>query len=72
LRSNTERAAVAYDITNIWVLIKIINYSQGPPTIGKGVDYKEVANNVNARILSIGFGKDNRVMEIIGTQMTSQ
>lgn len=37
---------------------------------GKGVDYKEVANNVNARILSIGFSKDNRFMEIIGTQMT--
>ena len=38
---------------------------------GKGVDYKEVANNVNARILSIDFSKDNRFMEIIGTQMTS-
>ena len=37
---------------------------------GKGVDYKEVANNVNARILSIGFSKDNRFAEIIGTQMT--
>jgi hypothetical protein len=38
---------------------------------GKGVDYKEVANNVNARILSIDFSKDNRLIEIIGTQMTS-
>jgi hypothetical protein len=37
---------------------------------GKGVDYKEAANNMNARILSIGFSKDNRFMEIIGTQMT--
>ena len=37
---------------------------------GKGVDYKEVANNVNARILSIAFSEDNRFMEIIGTQMT--
>jgi hypothetical protein len=38
---------------------------------GKGVDYKEVANNVNARLLSIYFSKDNRFIEIIGTQMTS-
>ncbi len=38
---------------------------------GKGVDYKEAANNVNSRILSIGFSKDNRFIEIIGTQMTS-
>ena len=38
---------------------------------GKGVDYKELANNVNARILSIDFSKDNRFIEIIGTQMTS-
>ena len=38
---------------------------------GKGVDYKELANNVNARILSIDFNKDNRFIEIIGTQMTS-
>ena len=38
---------------------------------GKGVDYKEVANNVNARILSINFSKDNRFMEIIGTQIVS-
>jgi len=36
---------------------------------GKGVDYKEVANNMNARILSVGFSKDNRFIEIIGTQM---
>ncbi|PWU80088.1 MAG: hypothetical protein DLM72_14060 [Candidatus Nitrosopolaris wilkensis] len=38
---------------------------------GKGVDYKEIANNVNARILAISFSKDNRLTEIIGTQMTS-
>lgn len=38
---------------------------------GKGVDYKEVANNVNARILAIDFSKDNRFVEIIGTQMVS-
>ena len=37
---------------------------------GKGVDYKEVANNADARILSIDFSKDNRLVEIIGTQMT--
>jgi hypothetical protein len=30
-----------------------------------------LANNVNARILSIDFNKDNRFIEIIGTQMTS-
>ncbi|HET7149421.1 MAG TPA: hypothetical protein VFI73_13100 [Candidatus Nitrosopolaris sp.] len=38
---------------------------------GKGVDYKEIANNVNARILTLDFSKDNRFIEIIGTQMTS-
>ena len=38
---------------------------------GKGVDYAEVANNMNSRILSIDFSKDNRFMEIIGTQMAS-
>jgi hypothetical protein len=38
---------------------------------GKGVDYKEVANNLNARILTIDFSKDNRFVEIIGTQITS-
>ena len=38
---------------------------------GKGVDYMEVANNMNSRILSIDFSKDNRFMEIIGTQMAS-
>jgi hypothetical protein len=37
---------------------------------GKGVDYKELANNANARTLSIDFSKDNRFVEIIGTQMT--
>ena len=38
---------------------------------GKGVDYKEGANNENARILTIDFSKDNRFVEIIGTQMAS-
>jgi hypothetical protein len=38
---------------------------------GKGVDYTEVANNMNSRILSIDFSKDKRFMEIIGTQMAS-
>jgi hypothetical protein len=37
---------------------------------GKGVDYKEVANNLNARILGIDFSKDNRIIETSGTQMT--
>jgi len=37
---------------------------------GKGVDYKEVANNLNARILGSDFSKDNRIIEISGTQMT--
>ena len=37
---------------------------------GKGVDYKELANNLNARILGIDFSKDNRIIEISGTQMT--
>ena len=36
---------------------------------GKGVDYKEVANNAFARVLSTNFSKDNRFVEIIGTQM---
>jgi hypothetical protein len=37
----------------------------------KDVDYKEVGTNLNARILQIDFGKDNRMMEITGTEMTS-
>ena len=37
---------------------------------GKGVDYKEIANNSNGRTLSINFSKDNRLVEITGTQMT--
>ena len=32
----------------------------------KDVDYKEVGTNLNARILQIDFGKDNRMMEITG------
>jgi len=36
----------------------------------KGVDYKEVADNLNARILGIDFSKGDRVVEITGTQMT--
>ena len=38
---------------------------------GKGVDYKEVANNAYARVLAINFSKDNRFMEIIGTKIVS-
>ena len=38
---------------------------------GKGVDYKEVANDAYARVLLINFSKDNRFMEIIGTKMVS-
>lgn len=37
----------------------------------KGVDYKEIGTSLNARVLQIGFGKDDRMMEISGTQMTS-
>jgi len=37
----------------------------------KGVDYKEAAANLNARILQIDFGKNDRMMEISGTKMTS-
>ena len=39
---------------------------------GKGVDYKEIANNANGRILYISFSKDNRFMELIGTVMKLQ
>jgi hypothetical protein len=39
---------------------------------GKGVDYKEIANNTNGRILYISFSKDNRFMELIGTVMKLQ
>lgn len=38
---------------------------------GKGVDYKELANNAYARILAINFSKDNRFMEVIGTKIAS-
>jgi hypothetical protein len=37
----------------------------------QGVDYREEANNLNAIILSIDLSKDNRFVEIIGTQMIS-
>lgn len=37
----------------------------------KGVDYKELGTSLNARILQIGIGKGDRLMEISGTQMTS-
>ena len=47
--------------TDIKFVVKIDN---------KGVDYKEVANNLNARILGIDFSKGDRVVEITGTQMT--
>jgi len=36
---------------------------------GKGVDYKEIGTNINARILQIDFGKNDKVIEITGTQM---
>lgn len=39
--------------------------------VGKGVNYKELSNNVNSRILSIDFSKDNRFEEIIGTLTAS-
>ena len=32
----------------------------------KGVDYKEIGTNLNARVLQIDFGKDDRMMEIAG------
>jgi hypothetical protein len=35
----------------------------------KDVDYKQVANNINARILGIDFSKGDRIIEITGTQM---
>ena len=34
-----------------------------------GVSYNEISNNANARALAINFGKDDRVIEIKGTQM---
>ncbi|HET7283453.1 MAG TPA: hypothetical protein VFI70_02105 [Nitrososphaeraceae archaeon] len=34
-----------------------------------GVSYNEISNNANARTLAINFGKDDRVIEIKGTQM---
>ena len=37
----------------------------------KDVDYKEVGTNLNARILQIDFGKNDRMIEITGTGMTS-
>ena len=37
----------------------------------KDVDYKEVGTNLNARILQIDISKDDRMMEIAGTQMAS-
>ena len=36
----------------------------------KGVEYKDLANNLNARILGIDYSKGDRVVEITGTQMT--
>ena len=38
---------------------------------GKGVEYKEMGNSLTERILQIDFGKNDRVIEITGTQMTS-
>jgi hypothetical protein len=37
----------------------------------KGVEYKEMGNSLTQRILQIDFSKDDRVIEIAGTQMTS-
>jgi hypothetical protein len=37
----------------------------------KDVDYKEVGTNLNARILQTDFGKNDRMIEITGTGMTS-
>lgn len=37
----------------------------------KGVDYKEIGTNLNARVLQIDLIKDDRMMEIAGTQMIS-
>jgi hypothetical protein len=34
-----------------------------------GVSYNEISNNANARTLAINFGKDDRDIEIKGTQM---
>jgi hypothetical protein len=38
---------------------------------GKGVQYKEMGNSLTERILQIDFSKNDRVIEITGTQMTS-
>ena len=54
--------------TNLYVLT--INGKNFPSNIVSTVA-NWLANNVNARILSIDFSKDNRFIEIIGTQMTS-
>ena len=37
-----------------------------------GVSYNEILNNANARTLAINFGKDDKVIEIKGTQMGKQ
>ena len=37
----------------------------------KGVDYKEIGTNLNARVLQIDLSKDDRTMEIAGNQMIS-
>ena len=37
----------------------------------KGIDYKEIASSLKARILQIDFGKDDRVVEFTGTQTAS-
>lgn len=37
----------------------------------KGVDYKEIGTNLNARVLQIDLIKDDRMMEIAGPQMIS-
>ena len=37
----------------------------------KGIDYKEIASSLKARILQIDFGKDDRLVEFTGTQTAS-
>jgi hypothetical protein len=38
---------------------------------GKGVEYKEMGSSLTERTLQIDFSKNDRVIEIIGTQLTS-
>jgi hypothetical protein len=38
----------------------------------KPVEYKEIANNKDARIIQIDLSKNDRTIEIIGTRMAGQ